>query len=148
VLEIKIPPPPSTPNLQVLKDALHESFSRFGGSPIYQSKSRTLIARRSQYYDRKDVNYWYGTTTKDLERVKKYRITHFAFICSEKGVVLVPTKTMLAEIQKGNLNASYDKDGQLRHYHIFFFEKNGSIHWKLKTKSVNMDRSYHSINQR
>lgn len=94
---------------QMLNESLKEDFSRLGTSPIYQSKSKIVIARISKRYDRKDINYWYGTKAKDLERVKKYRITHFAFICSDKGVVLIPTKIMLKEIEKENLSKSTTK---------------------------------------
>ena len=126
-------PTPSEKNPeQMLSESIGEGFSRLGKSSIYKSKSKIVIARISQRYDRADTNYWYATTTKDLDRVKKYKITHFAYICSDKGVVLIPTKTMLQEIKLDNLHRSTTEDGQLSHYHVKFLEKNGSMYWKLK----------------
>ena len=132
---------------QMLNESLQEEFSRLGTSPIYKSKSKIVIARTSKRYDRKDVNYWYGTKAKDLERVKKYKITHFAFICSDKGVVLIPTKTMLKEIEKNNLSKSTTKEGQLIHYHIHLFERNGSIYWRLKTENKSINEFFFTPSQ-
>jgi len=113
---------------QMLNESLQEEFSRLGTSPIYKSKSKIVIARTSKRYDQRNVNYWYGVKAKDLDRVKKYKITHFAFICSDKGVVLIPTKTMLEEIGKDNLNKTTTKEGKLIHYHIRLYERDGSIY--------------------
>ena len=125
---------------QMLNESLQEYFSRLGSSPIYQSRSKIVIARTSKWYDRKYNNYWFGTKAKDLDRVKKYKITHFAFICSDKAVILIPTKTMFREIENDNLQKTITKDGQLIHYHIRFYERHGSMYWKLKTESKNMDK--------
>jgi len=127
---------------QMLNESLKEDFSRLGASPIYQSKSRIVIARTSQRYDRTDINYWYGTKAKDLDRVKKYKITHFAFICSDKGIILIPTKKMLEEIEKDNLYESTTKEGQLIHYHIKFYERNGSMYWRLKTENKKINELF------
>lgn len=124
---------------QMLSESLEEEFSRLGTSPIYQSKSKIVIARTSKRYERKDNNYWYGTKAKDLDRVEKYKITHFAFICSDKAVVLIPTKAMLEEIQNDNLQKTATKDGRLIHYHIRFYERNESMYWRLKSESKNID---------
>ena len=132
---------------EMLNESLQEDLSRLGNSSIYQGQSKIVIARRSQRYDRKDINYWFGTTAKDLDRVKKYKITHFAFICSDKGVVLIPTKTMLEEIEKDNLNKTTTKEGQLRHYHIHFYERNGSIYWRLRTENKKLDEFLFTLPQ-
>jgi len=124
---------------QMLSESLHEEFSRLGSSPIYKSKSKIVIVRASKWYDRKENNYWYGTKAKDLERVKKYKITHFAFLCSDKAAVLIPMKTMLKEIENENLQKTTTKEGQLIHYHIRFYERDGSMYWKLKTESRNIN---------
>jgi hypothetical protein len=116
----------------ILTESIGERFSRLGKSSIYKSRSKTVIARISQRYDRADTNYWYATTAKDLERVKKYKITDFAYICSDKGVVLIPTKTILQEVKRDSLFKSTYEDGQLSHYHIKFLEKDGSMHWKFR----------------
>jgi len=77
IQEEEVTPPtvvvPEITTQQILKESLQEDFSRIGTSSIYQSQSKTVIARYSQRYDRPDINYWYGTTAKDLERVPRYR---------------------------------------------------------------------------
>jgi hypothetical protein len=130
---------------EMLNESLHEEFLRFGNSPIYQSKSRVVIARASKRYDRRDTNYWYSTKAKDLDRVKKYNVTHFAFVCSDRGVVLIPTSVMLQEIARENLLSSTTKEGQLIHYHIFFYEKNSSIYWKLRSESRNVGKFWFAL---
>jgi len=136
-------PSEKTPE-QMLSESIGERFSRLGKSSIYKSKSKIIVARISQRYDRADTNYWYATTAKDLERVKKYQITHFAYICSDKGVVLIPTRTMLQEVKRDSLFKSTHEDGQLSHYHIKFLEKNGSMHWKLKKGYKKVDSLFYA----
>ena len=46
---------------------------------------------------------------------------------------------MLDEIKNDNLQKTTDKDGQLTHYHIYFYESNGSMYWRLKTENKNID---------
>jgi hypothetical protein len=125
-----------------LNRVLKESFTRLGISSIYQGKSRIVIAHYSQRYDRPDINYWFGPTRKDLERVEKYKVTHFAFICADKGVALIPTSTLFEEIRKDNLNKTLTKEGQLRHYHIHIFERDGSRFWRLKTENRRIDNFF------
>lgn len=126
----------------MLTETLGEDFRRLGTSPIYKSESKTVIARSSKYYTRKGVNYWYGTKAVDMDRVKKYAVSHFAFICATKGVVLIPRKVLFREIEKDNLSKSTTKEGQLIHYHIHFYERNGSIFWRLKTENKKIDEFF------
>ncbi len=128
--------------LEMLNETLGEEFTRLGTSPIYKSRTKTVIARTSKYYGQKYPRYWYGTKAVDLIRVEKYSITNFAFICATKGIVLIPKKIMLQEIKKDNLNQSNTKEGKLIHYHIHFIEKNGSMLWRLKTGTKNVDEFY------
>lgn len=130
---------------EMLTETLGEEFTRLGTSPIYKSKTKTVIARTSKYYDRTSINYWYGTKAIDLPRVKKYSVTHFAFICATNGVVLIPKKIMLEEIEKDNLRKSTTKEGKLIHYHIHLFEKNGSMFWRLKTENKKIDEFYFKL---
>ena len=130
---------------QILEWSLKESYSRLGASSIYRSSSKTIIVRYSQYYNRPDENYWFATTSNDLERVNKYSITHFAFVCVEKGVVLIPKGTMLEAIQKDNLNKTTTKQGELRHYHIHFNEKNNSLNWRLKTENRPINNLFYPL---
>ena len=127
---------------EMLTETLGEEFSRLGTSPIYKSETKTVIARTSKRYEQKYAGYWYGTKAVDLIRVKKYSITHFAFICATTGVVLIPKKVMLKEIEKYNLRQSNTKEGKLIHYHIHFFEKEGSMFWRLKTEKQNIDQFF------
>jgi len=151
IQEEEVAPPtvrvPEVTTQQILKESLQEDFSRIGTSSIYQSQSKIVIARYSQRYDRPDINYWFGTTAKDLERVQRYRITHFAFICGDRGVVLIPTQTMLEEIRNDNLNKSATIEGQLRHYHIHFNERNHSMFWRLKTENRRIDDLFFTRSQ-
>jgi hypothetical protein len=107
----EIPEIPDKTTKEMLTVTLTEDFVRLGTSPIYKSKTKTVIARTNKYYDRKSINYWYGTKAIDFPRVRKYSVTHFAFICATKGVVLIPKKMMLQEIEKDNLRKSITKEG-------------------------------------
>lgn len=127
---------------QILTEILNEEFTQLGKSPIYKSKTRTVIARYSKYYKQKYCDYWYGTKAVDLVRVKKFSVTHFVFICAKKGIVLIPTKIMLAEIEKDNLRSSLDKKGNLIHYHIHLFEENGSMFWRLKAENKKINEFF------
>jgi len=129
---------------EMLVKTLGDNFSRLGSSPIYKSAhtpSKIVIARISQRYNRTDSNYWYGTTPKDLERVNEFNVTHFAFVCANSGIVLIPTEIMLQEIKANNIHTTI-KDGQIRHYHIQFYERGGSIYWNLKSRDKNVNAYY------
>ena len=128
---------------EVLSEMLNENFVQLGTSPIYKSKTKIIIARTSRSYKQKTTNYWYGTKAIDLIRVKKYSITHFAFICATNGVVLFPKRMVLEEIEKNNLHSSNSKDGTLLHYHIRIFERDGSLFWKLRNKSKKIDEFFY-----
>ena len=124
--------PGATTMQEMLWSSLGENFVRVGNSPIFRSSTRTVIARTSQRYDRADVNYWYGTRHKDLERVKEYRVSHFAFIFPNVGVLLIPTDKMLEEIKQNNLQLSLNSDGSISRYHVQFYEKGPEVYWNLK----------------
>jgi len=130
---------------QKLSKFLREDFARLGTSSIYQSRSKVVIARYSQRYDRPDINYWYATTGKDLERITKYEVSHLAFICADRGVVLMPTDDVLLAISLGNLNKSVTKEGELRHYHIHLFEKDGLMYWRLRTEIRKIDDLFFAV---
>lgn len=145
--EVSPAPPEEEPinTLDILNRSLQEEFSQLGSSTIYKSRTKWVIARTSKRYERSDMNYWYGTKTFDLDRVKKYNITHFAFICSNRGVVLLPKEEMLSKIIKDSLSKSVTKEGKIRHYHIQFYEREGSLYWRLKTTDQLIDQYFHSI---
>jgi hypothetical protein len=134
--------------LEMLTETLGEEFTRLGTSPIYKSETKTVIARTSKYYEQKYTDYWYGTKAIDLIRVKKYSITHFAFICATNGVVLIPKRIMLQEIEKNNLRKSTSKEGKLIHYHIYLFEDKGSMFWKLKTENKKIDELFFRLDEK
>jgi hypothetical protein len=116
---------------KILSDAMEETFARVGRSAIYKSRSKTLIARWSQRYQRKDQNYWYVLTPRDLESIKDYNLTHFAYICSDVGVVLFEKSIILQHVQNDSLGRS-PKIGPVRHYHIQFKGNGTEIEWVLK----------------
>jgi hypothetical protein len=121
--------------LEMLTETLNEQFTRIGTSSIYKSPTKTVIARISQRYDRADSNYWYGTTPKDLDRIREFRVTHFVYVFSNVGVMLIPTAEMLEAVNRNNLPVSLDADRQVRHYHIQFYERDGDIYWNLKGRN-------------
>lgn len=127
---------------EMLTETLGEEFRRLGTSPIYKSESKTVIARSSKFYNRKGDNYWYGTKAVDMERVTKYGVSHFAFICATQGVVLIPRKILFREIESDNLNKSTTKEGQLMHYHIHIYEMDGSLFWRLKRENKKIDKFF------
>lgn len=131
---------------EMLIETLDEQFVRIGTSSIYKSPTRTVIARISQRYDRTDSNYWYGTTPKDLERIREFRVTHFAYVFSNVGVMLIPTTEILEEVNRNNLPVSLNADRKVRHFHIQFYERNEAIYWNLKgrNKDVTMHFQRHA----
>jgi hypothetical protein len=98
----------------------------------------------SQRYNKPDSNYWYGTTPKDLERVNEFNVTHFAYICSSDGVVTIPVQVLKKEIKADNLDTTI-KDGRVRHYHIRFRKRKGSMYWTLKTGDRNIDSFFSKV---
>jgi hypothetical protein len=136
VEEEALPPQMSEPGTRTIQEmltvSLGEQFTRIGTSPIFKSPTKTVIARISQRYDRTDSNYWYGTTPKDLERAKEFQVTHFAYVFSNFGVMLIPTNELVTEINRNNLPVSLSAEGQIRHFHIQFYERPNAIYWNLK----------------
>jgi hypothetical protein len=140
-LEPKAPveePPEPLPSMQVpsdlaeiLKKTLGESFERVGRSSLYKSPSKTVVARWSQRYPRKDQNYWYGLTSKDIDAIEGYGVTHYAYVCGNAGTILIPVSQMLTHIKEGQLGRT-PREGELRHYHIAFSDLNGRYTWLLK----------------
>jgi len=130
-----------TATASILSKALNETFEKFGNSPIYKSEKTILLARWSQFYEKKWSNYWYGVTAKDLERVKEYNIGTFAFVCDNKGVVLIDARELNNKIEQGELWRS-PPAGDLRHYHIHLKEANGKLLWHTKDLEINVTSSY------
>lgn len=90
--------PPTEPESKVpplglggaLSEALGKKFDRIGRSPIYKNTESTILARWSQRYARRDQNYWYGLTLKDVASVADYGVGYFAYVCGDVGVILLP----------------------------------------------------------
>lgn len=130
---------------EILTNAGKEHFERVGRTSIYKSHSKTLISRWSQRYKRKGQNYWYVLTAKDLESIRNYGITHFAYVCSDVGVVFLPVKIVLRNVKAGNLGRT-PKEGQLRHYHISFEEDKGRFKWVLRNGvRENVEKFFYEI---
>jgi hypothetical protein len=144
------PSPPEQPGEEtatdvVLSRALGESFERIGNSPIFKSQTRILLARYSQYYREKSSNYWYGVTPKDLERVKEYHVNAFAFVCDEKGVVLLDVDELKSRIEGGFLWRSPAEGTDLRHFHILLRVMDGKMVWQLKGSNVDVTSRYYPM---
>lgn len=116
---------------KILADALGETFTRVGRSQLYRSESKILIARWSQRYQRKGQNYWYALTSSDVESVKNYDLTHFAYVCSDVGVILLPASVVMERVRSKALGRT-PKAGPLRHYHIQFEQVEEKIFWILR----------------
>jgi len=116
---------------EILTTAVGETFERVGRTSIYKSHSTVVIGRWSQRYERKDQNYWYGLTSRDLASIRSHGITHFAYVCSDVGVVLLPTRIISKPVETGTLGRT-PKEGPLRHYHIQFKDDKGELKWVLR----------------
>ena len=130
---------------QLLSIALEETFVNIGKKPIYKSDSKTVIARWSKKYNKTEraFAYWFGLKAPDLERINKFGITHFAYVCDEEGVVLVPTMIIQKRIKNDELLETKTK-GALQHYHIQFDEESGAMMWILRTGfRKNVENYYH-----
>ena len=129
----------------ILTTALGEKFEKIGRKPIYKSRSKNVIARWSQKYEREGQDYWYGLTTSDIEDIENYDITHFAYVCADNGVVLLLVTDVEQRIRDDELLRT-PSEGPLRHYHILFVEENGEIMWILKTGiRENVQEYYHIL---
>jgi hypothetical protein len=132
----------------VLTEAIKENFQRIGNSPYYRSKTKNVIARWSQKYDYKNINYWYGLKASDVESVNNQKITDFAYVCSNQGVILLPSSIVMKKIDEGALVRS-PKNGPLIHYHIKFNETNEGMQWILKNGvPENVNQFFHRISAR
>jgi hypothetical protein len=129
---------------EILGKSLGASFDRLGRSPIYRSKDMAILARWSQRYPRKDQNYWYGLTLKDLASVEEFGVSGFAYVCGDIGTILIPVKEMLAHVNSGKLGHS-TKDGNLRHYHMQFGERGKEFEWVMKNGvRENVSKYFHA----
>lgn len=77
---------------QYLSSVLSECFVKIRNQPIYRSKTKTVIARWSKKHEKavRAYPYWYGLKVPDIDRTSEYRVTHFAYICENEGLVLFP----------------------------------------------------------
>jgi hypothetical protein len=81
-----------------------------------------------------------------LERVKEFHVTNFAYVFANSGVLLIPTAEMLAEIQRNNLPVSLDSEGNVRHYHIQFYERDSAIFWNLRENDKSVTSYFSGLN--
>jgi hypothetical protein len=131
------PPATEPPRLRpsdlsdLLLRSIGEKFDRIGHTPIYKSRDKNVLARWSQRYQRKTENHWYGLTAKDIASVQEDALTHFAYVCGSLGTILLPVDVVLAHIRNDELGVTL-RDGNLRHYHIFFLESDDGMLWVMK----------------
>ena len=102
-----------------------KNVERLGNTSIYKIKNsnKLLIARASRYYERTNQSYWYRLGSNDLERMEKYNVNNFAYLCGNKCIVSIPTTEIKKHIKEENMFRTPPK-GDLKHYHIIFSEKN------------------------
>ena len=132
---------------QILSTLLDETFVKIPSKPIYKSNSKTIIARWSKKYSKKEraLSYWYGLKAVDIDRITEYGITHFAYVCNGEGVVLLPTRIIQERIKNDQLLETLQK-GRLQHFHIQFNEESGSMRWILKTgERENVQKCYYKF---
>ena len=128
----------------ILSNSSGENFKKIHSS-IYQSESKKVIARFSKYYERSGQNYWYALTSRDIEFIEDYNITHLAYICANSGVVFLPVELMLTHIDNGDLTRT-PSEGPLRHHHIIFSEEGNQMMWVQKNGvRVNIEKHYRRI---
>ena len=108
-----------------------EEFVKIGRKSIYHSGSNVFLVKRSKKYDRVDRDFWYGVTPSEMESVERYGITHFGFICADKGLVLIPSEKM-SEYARSDILFRTPPEGQLKHYHMLFKEELGRMKMILK----------------
>lgn len=96
-----------------------------------------VIARISKQYDSATTGYWYGIKAIDLERIKLYGITKYAFVMIGTGTLVLPISSILEEISKNNFYSTY-KNGNLIHYHMCIFVEGSRVFWKLKDQNVDV----------
>lgn len=129
---------------EILTRALGINFSKLGRKPIYKGDSLTVLARWSQKYDRESQDYWYGLTSRDLEDIENFNITHFAYVCAFNGTLLLPVGLLLKKINNDVLSSTIT-GGVLRHFHINLIEDDG-MYWLLKSGiRENVEQYYHII---
>jgi hypothetical protein len=128
----------------VLSKVLKEDFEKEKDTSIFRGTTKSLLARSSQYYDRPWANYWFGLTPKDIKACELHHVPELAFICDNKGVVLIPVSQVTELINQGSLWKSL-REGELRHYHIHFQEKDGTLYWKTKKGAINLAGKYYMI---
>lgn len=112
---------------ELLSQSLSVPFTNLGRKPIYKGGSRTILARWSQKYDRESQDYWYGLTSRDIEDIDNFNITHFGYVCEYNGTLLLPVEMIKEKISKDELSSTIT-NGELRHYHINLVE-NEDLFW-------------------
>lgn len=123
---------PHPENLSALLAAgLGESFERVEETNVYKNPNKILVARWSKRYKDKAQDFWYKLTPQDILSIEESHITHFAYICADEGVILIPSDTMQKHIKAGTLLYT-EKKGNISHYHIHFAISNSQASWILK----------------
>lgn len=114
----------------ILSFRLDDSFRKIGNLPLYAGSKSTLVGRWSKRYENQGLDYWYGLKARDLLLVKQHPVTHFAYVCANEGVVLLPKDLVLKHVDAGNLSKSLIS-GNLMHYHMKFRNEEDGLIWKV-----------------
>lgn len=70
----------------ILTSSLNRPFEKVGNLPLYRSVNALVIGRWSKKYE-KSHDYWYGLKAHDFKLMKEYRVTLFAYVCENEGVI-------------------------------------------------------------
>ena len=77
-----------------------------------------------------------------LEEVSEVACMH---VCSDVGVVLLPTKVIVKHAETGTLGRT-PKEGPLYHYHIKFEDDRGEFKWVLRNGvRESVEKFFHRI---
>jgi len=86
----------------VLTSSLNKPFEKVGNLPLYRSVDELVIGRWSKKYD-ESHDYWYGLKAHDFKLMEEYPVTHFAYVCADEGVLLLPKKDVIRQVNENNV---------------------------------------------
>lgn len=119
---------------------------QFGGTLIKRSRVQWATAddsvlvscQVSKKFDRTDLTYWFGLKRATKEALAAHKNAYCAFgLGSSDKVVLVPFLTLQKLLPC--MYTSPEPDGNVRHWHIRFWEESGQILLLCEPKSANID---------
>jgi hypothetical protein len=92
-----------------LSTTIQEKFHKIGKTPFYESADKFVIARWSKKYRGNVENYWYGLKARDLNAVRKQKVTHFAYVLGDRGIILLPKELVMNRLNTGKLTSTLER---------------------------------------